>query len=43
MTISKTGNGTKIKEVTVGGQPLDGYFVNHADLAAGKELVVVTE
>lgn len=43
MSISKTGNGTKIKEVTVGGQPLDGYFVNHADLAAGKELVVVTE
>lgn len=42
-TISKTGNGTKIKEVTVGGQPLEGYFVKHADLASGKPMVVVTE
>ena len=43
ISISKTGNGNKIKEVTIGGQPLDGYFVNHADLAAGKELVIATE
>lgn len=42
-TISKIGKGDKIKSVTVGGRPLQGWFVNHSDLAEGKELVITTE
>ena len=42
-TITKTGNGTKIKEVKVGDAILDGYFLDHADLAAGKDVTIVTE
>lgn len=42
-TISKKGNGLKIKEATIGGNPVNGYFVSHDDLADGKELVIVTE
>lgn len=43
MTISRHGSGAKIKQITIGGEPLQGYFVNHSDLAAGKELVITTE
>lgn len=42
-TITKTGNGKKIKEIKVGDKTLDGYFVDHADLAAGKTMTIVTE
>ena len=42
-TITKTGNGTNIKEVKVGDAILDGYFLDHADLAAGKDVTIVTE
>ena len=42
-TITRQGNGLKIKQVLIGGKPLRGWFVDHADLAQGKELIVITE
>jgi predicted alpha-1,2-mannosidase len=39
--IVKEGRGEKIKSISVGGQPLDGWFVKHEDLARGKELLIV--
>lgn len=42
-TIVRKGDGRKIKSINVGGKPLDGWFVNHADLASGKVLEIVTE
>lgn len=41
--IVKEGKGEKITSITIGGQPLEGWFVKHSDLAEGKELRVVTE
>ena len=41
--IVKEGKGEKITGITIGGQPLKGWFVKHSDLAKGKELRVVTE
>ena len=41
--IVKEGRGEKIKSITIGGQPLQGWFVKHEDLAKGKELRVITE
>lgn len=37
-TIVKEGRGEKIKSITIGGQPLKGWFVKHSDLAEGNEL-----
>ena len=42
-TIVRKGQGTKIRQIIVGGKPLKGWFVNHSDLAAGKELTVEVE
>ena len=42
-SILKEGRGEKIKSITIGGQPLKGWFVKHSDLAEGKELRIVTE
>ncbi len=42
-TIRKEGNGVKIKEVTVGGKALKGWFVQHDALANGNEVVIRTE
>ena len=42
-TIAKTGNGVKIKEIKVGDRPLEGYMVQHSELADGKTLSIVTE
>ena len=42
-TITRQGEGTKIKQILVGGKPLKGWFVDHADLAAGKELKIIVE
>ncbi len=42
-TISKQGSGRKIKEITYGGQKIDGYFINHDQLKEGKELLIATE
>lgn len=41
--IAKEGSGEKIRSVTIGGEPLQGWFVSHEDLAKGKELRIVTE
>ncbi len=42
-TITRTGTGNRIKEIKVGDATLDGYFVAHSDLAAGKPVEIVTE
>lgn len=42
-TITRQGNGLKIRQILIGGKPLKGWFVNHADLAQGKELTIITE
>ena len=42
-TISRQGNGMKIRQILVGGKPLKGWFVSHADLAQGKQLKIITE
>lgn len=42
-TINRQGQGTKIKQILVGGKPLKGWFVKHADLAQGKELTIIVE
>ena len=42
-TISRQGNGMKIKQILVGGKPLKGWFVSHADLEQGKQLKIITE
>lgn len=41
--IVKEGRGEKIKSITIGDQPLKGWFVKHEDLAQGKELRIITE
>lgn len=42
-TIRKEGEGKKIKAITYGNEPIDGYFVTHQQLRQGKELVITTE
>ncbi len=37
-TIVKRGEGKNIDKITVGGKPLDGWFVNHADMLEGNEM-----
>ncbi|MBO7120316.1 MAG: GH92 family glycosyl hydrolase [Bacteroidaceae bacterium] len=39
--IVKEGRGEIIKGITIGGKPLEGWFVKHQDLAEGKELKIV--
>lgn len=41
-TITKSGDGRKLREITVDGKPLDGWFIPHADLARGADVVVRT-
>ena len=41
--IVREGKGEKIKRITIGGQPLQGWFVKHEDLAQGKELKIIVE
>ena len=41
--IVKEGSGEKIKRITIGGKPLQDWFVKHEDLANGKELKIITE
>ena len=41
--IVKEGKGEKIKAITIGDQPLRGWFVRHEDLAKGKELRIKLE
>lgn len=42
-TITKQGNGKKIRQITYGGKIIDGYFISHAQLREGKELVITVE
>lgn len=42
-TIIKKGNGKSIDKITIGGQPLKGWFVNYGDIAGGKELDIYTK
>ena len=42
-TITKTGNGRKIRNITYDGQKIDGYFISHDELLRGKELVITTD
>ena len=41
--IIREGKGEKIKRITIGGQPLQGWFVSHEALAQGKELKITME
>lgn len=41
-TIRKQGNGRKLTGITYDSQKIDGYFISHADLKRGKELVITT-
>lgn len=36
--IVKKGKGTNIYKITIGGKPIDGWFVNYAEMLQGKEL-----
>ncbi len=43
LTIVKRNSGLKITSINLGGRKIDGYFVNHNDLRAAKELVITTQ
>lgn len=40
-TVIRKGSGEKIKEITYGGEKVNGYFISHDRLKEGKELVIV--
>jgi putative alpha-1,2-mannosidase len=42
-TIVKQGAGKNIDKITIGNEPLTGWFVNHADMLKGKELNIFTK
>lgn len=42
-TVSKRGNGKKIKKILCDGKPVDGMFISHDGLARGGKLVIETE
>ena len=42
-TVVRKGQGTRIRRILVGGKPLKGWFVDHSDLAEGKELTIEVE
>lgn len=42
LTILKKNSGERITSITYGGKKIDGYFVDHSDLEAGKQLVITT-
>ena len=42
-TIQREGQGEKIRQITVGGKTLKGWFVKHTDLEQGKQLVIKVE
>jgi predicted alpha-1,2-mannosidase len=43
LTILKKNSGLRITSITYGGKKIDGYFINHSDLEAGRELVITTK
>lgn len=42
-TITKQGTGQKIKNITYGNEKINGWFITHDQLKAGKELIIHTE
>ena len=42
-TIQKAGTGRTMTGISLGEQPVDGYFVSHDELKAGKTLTITTE
>ncbi|WP_285011007.1 GH92 family glycosyl hydrolase [Pedobacter faecalis] len=42
-TINKRGKGKNISKLTIGGAPLNGWFIKYADLAQGKPLDIFTK
>lgn len=42
LTILKKNSGERITSIIYDGRKIDGYFVDHSDLEAGKELVITT-
>jgi predicted alpha-1,2-mannosidase len=42
-TIRKEGNGKKIQQIRYGNETIDGWFIQHDQLAQGKELIITTE
>ena len=42
-TIRREGTGRKIRQIKIGGKPLKGWFVPHANLAKGEELLIISE
>jgi predicted alpha-1,2-mannosidase len=42
LTILRKNSGERITDITYDGQKIDGYFVAHRDLEAGKKLVITT-
>lgn len=43
LTIKKAGTGRKMTGISIGEQPVEGYFVSHDELKAGKPLTITTE
>lgn len=43
LIIKKVGTGRKMTEISIGEQPVDGYFVSHDELKALKTLTITTE
>ena len=43
LTIGKRNFGKRIREITYDGHQINGYFISHQDLLAGKDLVITTE
>lgn len=41
-TIRKEGNGKKIQQIRYGEETIDGWFIQHDQLAQGKELTIIT-
>jgi len=41
--INKKGNGKNIDSLTIGGKPVNGWFINYDDMAKGKELDIYTK
>lgn len=42
-TIRKEGDGKKIQQIRYDHEPVEGWFIQHDQLARGKELIITTE
>ncbi len=43
LTVLRKNSGERITGITYGGRKIDGYFVAHSDLEAGRKLVITTK